>query len=62
MAGELSIHELEYLRIFYNTNLGLLPQIISCFLEVHNPIVQLPLEDKLLYRWTSSREQAVDLW
>ncbi|KAL3575165.1 hypothetical protein D5086_023266 [Populus alba] len=36
--------------------------IISCFLEVQDPIVQLPLEDKLHYRWTPSREQAVDLW
>jgi hypothetical protein len=33
-----SIHELESSSIFYNTNLGLLPHIISGFLEVHQTL------------------------
>ena len=33
-----SIHELESWSIFYNTNLGLLPHIISGFLEVHQTL------------------------
>jgi hypothetical protein len=43
-----SIHELESWSIFYNTNLGLLPHIISGFLEV-SPNTIMPIESKLLH-------------